>query len=140
MLPFCGYNMGDYFEHWLRMGERGGTKMPKIFFVNWFRKGADGKFLWPGYGENSRVLAWIFQRCDGKAEAVDTPIGKLPSMTALDTRGLAVAPEAMRTLLTVDAVAWREEIPSIEKHFAMFGSKLPAGLKSELDGLRKRLM
>jgi len=140
MLPFCGYNMGDYFEHWLRMGERGGSKMPKIFFVNWFRKGADGKFLWPGYGENSRVLAWVFQRCDGKAEAVDTPIGKLPTMQSLDMRGLAVSPEAMRTLLTVDPVAWREEIPSIEKHFATFGSNLPAGLKAELDGLRKRLM
>jgi phosphoenolpyruvate carboxykinase (GTP) len=139
MLPFCGYHMGDYFAHWLGMGERGGDKMPKIFFVNWFRKGADGKFLWPGYGDNSRVLAWAFQRCDGKAEAVDTPIGRLPSADGLDLRGLNIGPDAVRTLLSVDPVAWRDEVPSIQRHFDSFGAKLPAGLRAELQSLAKRL-
>ena len=87
MLPFCGYHMGDYFAHWLKMGEKGGAKMPKIFYVNWFRKNKDGKFLWPGYAENSRVLKWVFERCDGTAQAVDTPIGKLPADGALDFKG-----------------------------------------------------
>ena len=87
MLPFCGYHMGDYFAHWLKMGEKGGAKMPKIFYVNWFRKNGDGKFMWPGYAENSRVLKWIFERCDGTAKAVDTPIGKLPAEGSLDVKG-----------------------------------------------------
>ena len=90
MLPFCGYHMGDYFAHWLKMGEKGGAKMPKIFYVNWFRKNADGKFMWPGYAENSRVLKWIFERCDGTAKAVDTPIGKLPAEGSLDVNGLKI--------------------------------------------------
>ena len=93
MLPFCGYHMGDYFAHWLKMGEKGGAKMPKIFYVNWFRKNGDGKFMWPGYAENSRVLKWIFERCDGTAKAVDTPIGKLPAEGSLDVNGLKIAPD-----------------------------------------------
>jgi phosphoenolpyruvate carboxykinase (GTP) len=139
MLPFCGYHMGDYFAHWLRTGAKGGDKMPRIFFVNWFRKGADGKFLWPGYGDNSRVLAWIFARCDGEAAAVDTPIGRSPAPDALDLRGLNLTPDAVRTLLGVDAAAWRDELPSIRTHFESFGAKLPAGLWSELEALEKRL-
>ncbi len=139
MLPFCGYNMGDYFAHWLKMGEKGGDKMPKIFFVNWFRKGPDGKFLWPGYGENSRVLAWVAGRCDGKAAAVDTPIGKLPTPEALDLKSLNLSAEAVKALLSVDPVAWKEEVPSIRQHFERFGAKLPAGLRNELDALEKRL-
>src|SRR3990172_3947437 len=99
MLPFCGYHMGDYFAHWLKMGEKGGSKMPRIFYVNWFRKSAEGKFLWPGYAENSRVLKWIFERCDGTAKAVDTPIGKVPADGALDTSGLKVSAENMTELL-----------------------------------------
>ena len=96
MLPFCGYHMGDYFAHWLKMGEKGGAKMPKIFYVNWFRKNGDGKFMWPGYAENSRVLKWIFERCDGKAEAVDTPIGKVPAEGAIDVKGVKVDPTDMK--------------------------------------------
>jgi len=139
MLPFCGYNMGDYFAHWLKVGERGGDKMPKIFFVNWFRKGANGKFLWPGYGDNSRVLAWIFARCDGQAGAVDSPIGKQPALDALDLHGLGLAADALQTLLSVDVAAWREELPSIRSHFEKFGAKLPAGLRQELSALEQRL-
>jgi len=139
MLPFCGYHMGDYFAHWLEMGAKGGDKMPKLFYVNWFRKDADGKFLWPGYGENSRVLKWIFERCDDDAKAVETPIGLLPTEDAIDTKGLKVNAEAMKQLLSVNAAGWRDEIPSIEKHYAQFGDKLPKGLRDELQALKNRL-
>jgi len=139
MLPFCGYHMGDYFAHWLAMGKRGGDKMPRIFYVNWFRKDDGGKFLWPGYGENSRVLKWIFERCEGGGDAVETPIGRLPSLDALDTEGLDVSATALRTLLTVDATRWKEETPSIHQHFATFGDRLPQGLRDELAALEQRL-
>ena len=139
MLPFCGYHMGDYFAHWLEMGKRGGDKMPRIFYVNWFRKDDDGKFLWPGYGENSRVLKWVFERCDGGGDAVETPIGRVPAPDALDTEGLHVPEAALRTLLTVDATRWKEEVPSIHQHFATFGDRLPQGLRDELAALEKRL-
>jgi phosphoenolpyruvate carboxykinase (GTP) len=139
MLPFCGYHMGDYFQHWLDMGEKGGTKMPKIFYVNWFRKSAEGKFLWPGYGENSRVLKWIFERCDGSAEAVDTPVGRLPAHDALDLGGVTIPAEAMAELLKVDKQGWKAELPSIRKHFATFGARLPKGLAEELTTLERRL-
>jgi phosphoenolpyruvate carboxykinase (GTP) len=139
MLPFCGYHMGDYFAHWLKMGEKGGDKMPKIFYVNWFRKSPEGKFLWPGFAENSRVLKWIFERCNGSAEAVDTPIGKVPTADALDTDGLDVAQADLEELLKVDTKGWKEELPSIKEHYATFGDKLPAGLKEELADLEKRL-
>ena len=139
MLPFCGYHMGDYFQHWLDMGEKGGSKMPKIFYVNWFRKSAEGKFLWPGYGENSRILKWIFERCEGTADGVETPIGKLPAEGALDVQGLKVTPEAMAELLKVDRDGWKAELPSIGEHFATFGSKLPRGLSDELAALEQRL-
>jgi phosphoenolpyruvate carboxykinase (GTP) len=139
MLPFCGYNMGDYFAHWLEVGAKGGDKMPKIFYVNWFRKGADGMFLWPGYGENSRVLKWVFERCDGKAQALDTPIGRLPSMDALDTDGLEISGDALSELLSVDVEGWKSEIPSIKEHLDKFGSNLPTALRDELNALEKRL-
>jgi phosphoenolpyruvate carboxykinase (GTP) len=139
MLPFCGYHMGDYFAHWLKIGEKGGDKLPKIFYVNWFRKSPEGKFLWPGFAENSRVLKWIFERCDGTAEAVDTPIGKVPTKDALDTDGLDVDDSAMKELLKVDAEGWKAELPSIKEHYATFGDKLPGGLKEELAELEQRL-
>ena len=139
MLPFCGYHMGDYFAHWLKMGEKGGAKMPKIFYVNWFRKDGNGKFLWPGYAENSRVLKWIFERCNGTAKAVDTPIGKVPTEDAIDTKGLKLAVEQLKELLRVDAEGWKAELPLIKEHFAMFGAKLPKALSDELSALEKRL-
>jgi phosphoenolpyruvate carboxykinase (GTP) len=139
MLPFCGYHMGDYFQHWLTMGEKGGDKMPKVFYVNWFRKSAEGKFLWPGYAENSRVLKWIFERCDATAGAVDTPIGRLPAPGSLDLNGLNMPPGAMDELLKVDRDGWKAELPSIRQHFAPFGAKLPKGLTDELASLESRL-
>jgi phosphoenolpyruvate carboxykinase (GTP) len=139
MLPFCGYHMGDYFAHWLAMDAKGGAKMPKIFYVNWFRKNAAGKFMWPGYGDNSRVLKWIFARCDGAADAVETAIGWLPAKGALDVAGVNVEPGDLDELLSVDSEGWKAEIPSIRAHFATFGDKLPAALAAELDALEKRL-
>ena len=139
MLPFCGYHMGDYFAHWLKMGQKGGAKMPKIFYVNWFRKNKDGKFMWPGYAENSRVLKWIFDRCDGKADAVDTPIGKVPAEGAIDVKGVKVDPADMKEMTSVDKAGWKAEIPLIKEHFAMFGAKLPKALSDELAALEKRL-
>jgi len=139
MLPFCGYHMGDYFAHWLQMGDRLGDKAPRIFYVNWFRKKPDGRWLWPGYGENSRVLAWMCARVDGKAGAVETPIGLLPRPEDLDLRGLDVPPEDLRELLRVDVDAWRAETPDIERHFAQFGDRLPQRLREQLRQLQARL-
>jgi phosphoenolpyruvate carboxykinase (GTP) len=139
MLPFCGYNMGDYFAHYLKIGSRRGAKLPKIYYVNWFRTDDNGKFLWPGYGENSRVLKWIFERCDGKVHAVDTPIGRLPEPADLDTKGLDLPAADIAELLGVDVEGWLGEIPSIREHFAKFGSHLPEGLNREVDELEDRL-
>jgi phosphoenolpyruvate carboxykinase (GTP) len=140
MLPFCGYHMGDYFAHWLSIGEQADAELlPKLFYVNWFRKGPDGKFLWPGYGENSRVLAWVFDRCHGTAPAHDTAIGRIPEPGALNTDGLALAPGSLDELLTVDADAWRAELPLIEAHYEQFGDRLPQALRDELEALAKRL-
>jgi len=139
MLPFCGYHMGDYFTHWIKVGAKGGNNMPKIFYVNWFRKGADGKFLWPGYGENSRVLKWIFERCDGTAHARETCIGLVPTEESLDLRGLEVAKEALRELLAADCEAWRKEMPLLKAHYAQFGDRLPKELEQELEALERRL-
>ncbi len=140
MLPFCGYHMGDYFAHWLRIGTKTGpANLPKIFYVNWFRKSPEGKFLWPGYGENSRVLAWIFGRCAGTSEAIDTAIGRLPAPGALPTEGLDVSPDALAEILSVDDDAWRAEVPSIAEHFAVFGERLPDALNTELAALQQRL-
>jgi phosphoenolpyruvate carboxykinase (GTP) len=139
MLPFCGYHMGDYFAHWLKVGEKGGAKMPKIFQVNWFRKNAAGKFMWPGYSDNSRVLKWIFDRCDGKAEAVETPIGRLPAEGSLDTKGLQINQDDLKSLNSVDTEGWKAELPLIREHFATFGAKLPKALADELTALEQRL-
>ena len=139
MQPFCGYNMADYFQHWFDMGDRLGHHAPKIFYVNWFRKTPGGKWLWPGYGENSRVLEWMCERVDGQAGAKATPIGYLPNETDLDTRGLDLPPENMAELLRVDAGTWKAELPDIEKHFAQFGNRLPARLRQQLDELKARL-
>ncbi|HKS74164.1 MAG TPA: phosphoenolpyruvate carboxykinase (GTP) [Terriglobales bacterium] len=139
MLPFCGYHMGDYFAHYLTIGATPGAKLPRIFYVNWFRTDESGKFLWPGYGENSRVLKWIFERCDEKVHAKDTPIGRLPDAEDLDTRGLNLSPESVAKLLSVDVDGWLAEVPLIREHFAKFGTHLPEGLRQEVDDLEARL-
>ena len=140
MLPFCGYNMADYFSHWLRIGAKADPeKLPRLYFVNWFRRDDDGRFLWPGFGENSRVLAWIFDRVAGRGEAVATPIGNLPAPGAVDLRGLDVSADDMAALLSVDVEGWRAEVPLIREHFAKFGDRLPAELASQVDALEERL-
>jgi phosphoenolpyruvate carboxykinase (GTP) len=141
MLPFCGYNMADYFGHWLESGRREGAKLPRIFYVNWFRKDEDGKLLWPGFGENSRVLAWIFRRCNGSADAIETPIGLVPPVGegGIETEGLDVSPEAMAKLLEVDPECWQEQIPQMREHYDRFGDQLPGELRVQLEALVKRL-
>jgi phosphoenolpyruvate carboxykinase (GTP) len=140
MLPFCGYNMADYLSHWLRIGRQTDPgNLPRIFYVNWFRKGSDGKFLWPGYGENSRVLEWVFERCAGRGEAVKTPIGLLPGRGAIPTGGLELPAGAMDELLRVDSEGWRRDLPSIRAHFEKLGDRMPPELLDELERLEKRL-
>jgi phosphoenolpyruvate carboxykinase (GTP) len=140
MVPFCGYNMGDYLGHWLYIGASAeASKLPRLFYVNWFRKSPEGKWLWPGFGENSRVLAWIFERVAGTAEAVESPVGLLPAEGAINVDGLDVAPEDMAELLRVDSEEWRAEVPSIEEHYANLGERLPVELRDELNALEKRL-
>jgi len=139
MVPFCGYNMGDYFQHWLNMGDRLGENAPRIFYINWFRKDGDGNFLWPGYGENSRVLKWMCERVDGKAEGRETPIGILPKEEDLDLSGLEMPAENLKELLWVDADEWRAEVPGIEEFFNTFGDRLPQRLRDQLEQLRQRL-
>ena len=140
MLPFCGYNMADYFGHWLEVGAKGdASKLPKIFYVNWFRKDADGRWLWPGYGDNSRVLEWVFERVAGRAEAVETPIGYLPAEGAINVDGLDVSDADLAELLRVDRDEWRAEVPLIREHFAQFGDRLPAALSAAVDDLERRL-
>ena len=140
MLPFCGYNMGDYFKHWLSMAERTDpAKLPRIYFVNWFRKDARGKFVWPGYGENSRVLKWIVERLEGKAGARDTPIGRTPEKGSLDTSGLALSDEQLELLLTVDPTVWKEEAALIPPDYAKFGDRLPEALWAQHRALLERL-
>ncbi len=140
MLPFCGYNMGDYFGHWLEIGRAtDASNLPKLFWVNWFRKGDDGSFLWPGYGENSRVLKWVIERVAGVGGAVDTPIGRIPTSESIDTSGLEIEAATMAKILDVDAEAWRQEIPQIEAHYEHMGDHLPDELRDELRELEKRL-
>jgi phosphoenolpyruvate carboxykinase (GTP) len=140
MLPFCGYNMGDYFAHWLEIGASTDPELlPKLFWVNWFRRGDDGSFLWPGFGENIRVLKWILERVTGEGEAVDTPIGRVPAAGALDTTGLDIDPAVLADLTTVDRERWRPEAPQIEAHYETFGERLPAVLLDQLNDLEKRL-
>jgi phosphoenolpyruvate carboxykinase (GTP) len=140
MLPFCGYNMADYFRHWLRVGrEHDPSKLPKIFVVNWFRKDADGKFIWPGFGENIRVLEYICRRCDGEGETVETPIGLVPKREEIDTEGAAVSEEQMNELLTVDPEVVREQLPQTREFLDRFGEDLPDEINSQFEALEKRL-
>jgi phosphoenolpyruvate carboxykinase (GTP) len=140
MLPFCGYHMADYFGHWLRIGrEADAENLPRIFYVNWFRKDEKGSFLWPGFGENSRVLAWVFRRCDGDAEADETPIGRVPAAGSIELDGLDVSAQDMAQLLEVDREEWRKELPAIHQHFARFGDTLPGELRDQLADLERRL-
>ena len=140
MLPFCGYNMGDYFSHWLAMGGKAdAAKLPRIYFVNWFRKDERGKFVWPGFGDNSRVLKWIVDRLEDRAEAVETPIGRLPAPGSLDVSGLGLTQEQLDLLLTVDTDIWRKEAALIPPFYERFGERLPAALWAEHQALVARL-
>src|SRR5579862_3297100 len=141
MLPFCGYNMADYFEHWLKVARREGAQMPRIFHVNWFRKDEDGKFLWPGFKDNSRVLAWIFRRCDGEAEAVETAVGLVPATGegGIPLDGLDISQETIEKLLAVDHEEWRQQLPQMREHYARFGDRLPEELRAQMKALEERL-
>jgi len=140
MLPFCGYNMGDYFGHWIKMGKKAGAKLPRIFYVNWFRKDENGKFIWPGYGENSRVLAYIFDRCNDNGDAIDTAIGKIPAVDAINIEGLAGVDKAkLAKILEIDTDGWKDEVALIDEHYDRFGNHLPKELADELVGLKNRL-
>jgi phosphoenolpyruvate carboxykinase (GTP) len=141
MLPFCGYHMADYFRHWLTIGKRKDARLPRVFYVNWFRKDEKGKFMWPGYGENSRVLEWIFRRCEGEAEASETAIGLVPVIGegGIDIDGLDVTPQTMAKLLDVDIEGWKQQLPQMHEHYAEFGAKLPAELHEQLNSLDQRL-
>jgi phosphoenolpyruvate carboxykinase (GTP) len=140
MLPFCGYNMADYFGHWLEIGRRHEPdKLPRIFLVNWFRKDADGSYIWPGFGENSRVLEWVFRRCDGSGEAVETQIGLVPAAGEIDTQGLELTAEQMDELLRVDPKLVREQLPQVEEHLARFGDRLPDQIRAQLEQLKQRV-
>jgi phosphoenolpyruvate carboxykinase (GTP) len=139
MLPFCGYHMADYWAHWLEIGARAGAQLPKLYQVNWFRKGDDGRFLWPGFGDNSRVLRWIFERCEDRASAVETPIGRLPAPGSLDLSGLSFDPDELATLTGVDVEGWLKEIPLIRGWYARFGDRLPPELAAQVDDLEDRL-
>ena len=139
MLPFCGYNMADYWAHWLKMGKRAGANMPRIYYVNWFRKNAAGEFLWPGFGDNGRVLQWVFQRCAGKVGGLDTPIGVVPKPSDLDLSGLTLDHEDVEELLAIDREGWANEVPLIREYYAAFGARMPKELVGELDALERRL-
>jgi phosphoenolpyruvate carboxykinase (GTP) len=140
MLPFCGYHMGDYFGHWINLGKmHAASQLPRIYSVNWFKKGKNGEYLWPGFGENSRVLKWIFERTSGSSRAVKTPIGFLPEDRAIDTQGLQISSEAMHELFEVDRVQWLQEAEEISQYFTLFGRHLPSELRAEVDRLKQRL-
>jgi phosphoenolpyruvate carboxykinase (GTP) len=136
MVPFCGYNMADYWAHWLEIGNKAGARLPRIYLVNWFRKDADGKFMWPGFGDNSRIIEWIFGRCSGEKDAVATAIGFLPAPGAIDTSGMDVTEDGLAALLAVDPADWVAELAAIEEHYAKFGSKLPAPLAAHLEHVK----
>lgn len=139
MLPFCGYNFGDYFRHWLDLGMKDDAKLPKLFYVNWFRKDSDGKFIWPGFGENTRVLKWVLERISDSGKAVETPIGMVPTHDAIDISGLDLTEDDLRTLLSVDTEEWRTELALIQDHYASIGQRLPIELTNQLDELASRL-
>jgi len=138
MKPFCGYNFGDYWQHWLEVGARL-ARPPRIYHVNWFRRDANGKYLWPGFGENLRVLAWMLERCAGRAGASDSAIGRLPLPADLDLRGLDLAPQALAALLAVDPTLWRKEVADLREYLGGYGRHLPRALLAELDGTERRL-
>jgi phosphoenolpyruvate carboxykinase (GTP) len=141
MLPFCGYHMADYFNHWLEMGHQTEPHLlPKIFHVNWFRKSSNGKFLWPGFGENMRILKWMFERVDGKTHAEKTPIGYVPTPDSLDLSGLEISEENLKELLTINHMDYLKELEELESYFYIFGAKLPQGIREELDAQKNRLM
>jgi phosphoenolpyruvate carboxykinase (GTP) len=139
MLPFCGYNMADYFGHWLTMGKKLGKNAPKIFFVNWFRKNSAGKFMWPGYGENSRVLKYVVDRIEGKDVAQKTPIGLLPKAGTIDASGLKVSAEDLAELTKVDVEGWKKELDGVAEFYAKFGNRMPKALLDELKSIQSRL-
>ena len=139
MLPFCGYNMADYWGHWLKMGKKEGAKLPKIFYTNWFRKNEAGKFMWPGFGENSRVLKWVFERCAGSVDAIDTPIGKMPTLDGIDFNNLEMDEADKANLLRVDIEGWLQELPGIEEYYDSFGEHLPEELRQQVSALKERL-
>ncbi len=139
MLPFCGYNMADYWGHWINVGKKDNVQLPKIFYVNWFRKDEGGQFIWPGFGENSRVLKWVFERCEGTAEAIETPIGKLPHMDGIDFSGLDLTDDQIAELLRVEIEGWLAEIPLIEAYYENYGDRVPEELYQELASLKSRL-
>jgi len=138
MKPFCGYNFADYWDHWLSFASKS-TQLPKIFHVNWFRQDSSGKFMWPGFGENLRVLRWVVDRCTGNADATETPIGYLPTASAIDIKGLDLSAETMQTLLSVDALKWRDEIQALEGYFRNFGKRMPVTLQNELQRMATAL-
>jgi phosphoenolpyruvate carboxykinase (GTP) len=140
MLPFCGYDMGDYFGHWLEIGTAtDADKLPRLFWVNWFRRDEDGRFLWPGFGDNSRVLKWIVERIEGRGGYADTPIGRVPTADAIDTAGLDLEDGVIDKLVAIDAESWRQELPQIDEHYRFIGDTVPAALREQLDNLEKRL-
>jgi phosphoenolpyruvate carboxykinase (GTP) len=139
MLPFCGYNMADYMAHWVKVGQREGAQLPKIFYVNWFRKDEDGRFLWPGFGENSRVLEWVFRRVDGEGTSEETPFGLVPPASDLNTDGLDIDAADLDELLRVDPDALKAQLPQVKEHLAKFGDQLPAEVRAQLDDLEQRL-
>lgn len=139
MKPFVGYIMADYFGHWLEMGKKLGDNAPAIFHVNWFRKDDEGNFMWPGFGDNMRVLLWILDRVSGKADAHDSAIGLLPTASDIDTTGLGISAEELDALLSVDKEVWKEDVENIKEYFAQFGDRLPADIKKQLEILDKNL-
>ena len=139
MRPFCGYHMGDYFQHWLDMGKKLGDKAPKIFNVNWFRTDDEGHFIWPGFGDNMRVLMWILDRCEGKADAVETAIGYEPKPEDINVEGLEIGTDVVADLLSVDKDLWKEEAEGIREFYKQFGDRLPKELADQLDALEERL-
>ena len=139
MLPFCGYNMADYWSHWLEIGKRSGANLPRVFYVNWFRKDSAGQFIWPGFGENSRVLKWVAERCEGTGDAVETAIGHMPTRDALDLSGLDISSDEIDELTRVDADGWLAEADAMEEYYAQFGERMPSTLGEELAALRRRL-